>query len=100
MSVELVEVLAAIEHERWTGGGDAVKSLLLGALGLSACAHQVCGRLDPAAIAAFHQSHYDSVTANVSSVEDLAAERWLVCVSGGVATIQNHRTPVEVELDR
>lgn len=57
---------------------------------LAGCAHRVCGWLDPASVAAFHQSHQLSIGANESAVEDLAAEPWLVCIEGGVAKIQDH----------
>lgn len=81
------------------------------ALLLSGCAHKalkICGRLEPAAIESFHRTHALSVGANESSVEGLAAgddtpdggfTGWLVCVERGVATIQNHPTQQEIEME-
>mgnify|MGYP001578582370 CR=1 FL=1 len=73
------------------------------AVSLSSCAHRVCGRLSPDDVSEFHRAHYLSVDANESAVEGLAAEDgtgWLICVGAGVATIQNHRTAQEVDMDR
>ena len=64
-----------------------------------------CGWLAPNQVGEFHRSHQLSVSANESSVEDLAAGDgtqdagygWVVCVKHGEAKIQNHKTQQETK---
>lgn len=56
-----------------------------------------CGKLEPEAIAKFHAGHLLSNGANVSSVEGLAAEGWIICVENGRATIEDHPTAQDLQ---
>lgn len=63
---------------------------------LASCAVP-CGVLRAEDVIAFHDNHLYSAGANETSVEALGAEGFLVCIEGGVARIQDHRTPEELE---
>lgn len=73
-----------------------MRMLLVAAL-FASCARRVCGTLSADEVLQFHASHAESVTANASSVEDLALERWRVCIENGAAQFQNHPTVWEIE---